>query len=261
MALQEGFAVERTAGLDRQLRLLDEDLALVFRQPAGHALRAVDRRSLDFGIRTAHRVGGDIVGTAEGLGTADRPGDRRGIQRQLLFHLVEDLEGIAAFAIHLVDEGDDRDIAHAADFEELQRARLDALGGIDDHDGGVDGGQRAIGVVGEILVTRRVEDVEDIVVIFEGHHRGDDGDAAFALDLHPVGARLHAILLRLDFAGKLNGAAEQQQLFGERRLTRVRVGDNSECAAAGDRLGETFGHACESCGIAAYLAIKARHCN
>ncbi|MGO8381439.1 hypothetical protein ACC745_38380, partial [Rhizobium ruizarguesonis] len=39
-------------------------------------------------------------------------------------------------------------IAHAADFEKLQRARLDTLGGIDDHEGGVDGGQRAIGVVG-----------------------------------------------------------------------------------------------------------------
>ena len=197
---------------------------------------------LDFGIRAAHRVGRQMVGTAEGLRAADRPGDRRGIQRQLLLDLVEDLEGIAAFAVHLVDEGDDRDVAHAADFEELQRARLDTLGGVDDHDGGIDGRQRAIGIVGEVLVTGRVEDVEDVVVILEGHDGGDDRDAAFALDLHPVGAGLDAILLRLDFAGELNGAAEQQQLFGERRLTRVRVRDNSECAAAGDRLGETFGH-------------------
>jgi hypothetical protein len=49
--------------------------------------------------------------------------------------------------------------------------------------------------------------------------------------------RLYTIFLRLDFAGKLNGAAEQQQFFGERGLTGIRVRDNSECAAAGDRLG------------------------
>ncbi len=129
-----------------------------------------------------------------------------------------------------------------ADLEQLQRSRLDALGGVDDHDGGIDRRQRAIGIVGEVFVAGRIEHVEDIAVIFEGHHRGDDRDAAFALDLHPVRAGLDAVLLRLDFAGKLDGAAEQQQLFGQRRLAGIRVGDNSKGAAAGDRLGETFGH-------------------
>ena len=78
--------------------------------------------------------------------------------------------------------------------------------------------------------------------ILEGHHRGDDRDAALALDLHPVRAGLDAVLLGLDLAGELDGATEQQQLLGERGLARVRVCDNSKGAAAGDRLGETFGH-------------------
>ncbi len=103
--------------------------------------------------------------------------------------------GVARLAVHLVDEGDDRDVAQPADLEQLQRARLDALGGVDDHDGAVDRGQRAVGVVGKILVARRVQEVEDVVAIFERHHRGDDGDTALALDLHPVGAGLDAILL------------------------------------------------------------------
>jgi hypothetical protein len=42
------------------------------------------------------------------------------VERQLLLDLVEDLEGIAAFAVHLVDEGDDRDVAQAADLEQLR---------------------------------------------------------------------------------------------------------------------------------------------
>jgi hypothetical protein len=242
MAFKEGFPVEWTAGLAGEFQFLDEGFALVFRQVFGNRLRTVDRGRFDLGVAAAKRVVGKVVGAAEGLGAADRPGDRRGVERQLLLDLVENLEGIAAFAVHLVDEGDDRDVAHAAHLEQLQRARLDALGGVDDHHRGVDGGQRSVGVVGEVLVAGRVEDVEDIAVIFEGHHRGDDGNAALALDLHPVGPRMNAVLLRLDLAGELDRAAEQQQLFGERGLARVGVGDDRKCAAARDFAGKHGSH-------------------
>ena len=102
--------------------------------------------------------------------------------------------------------------------------------------------QRAVGVVGKVLVAGRVEQVEDVVAILEGHHRGDDRDAALALDLHPVGARLHAVLLGLDLAGQLDRAAEQQQLFGQRRLAGVGVRDDRESAAARHRAFDVFGH-------------------
>jgi hypothetical protein len=42
---------------------------------------------------------------------ADRPGHRRAVERQLLLDLVEDLERDRGLAVHLVDEGDDRDVA------------------------------------------------------------------------------------------------------------------------------------------------------
>jgi hypothetical protein len=45
-------------------------------------------------------------------------------------------------------------------------------GGVDHHNGGIHRRQRAIGVLAEILVARRVEQVEDNAVAFEGHHRG-----------------------------------------------------------------------------------------
>ena len=75
--------------------------------------------------------------------------------------LVQQLERVLRLAVHLVDEGDDRDVAQAADLEQLQGLRLDALGGVQHHDRGVGGGQRAVGVLGEVLVARRVEQVED----------------------------------------------------------------------------------------------------
>ena len=37
------------------------------------------------------------------------------------------LERLAPVAVQLVDEGDDRDAAHAADLEQLDGLRLDAL--------------------------------------------------------------------------------------------------------------------------------------
>src|SRR5690606_9660077 len=99
-----------------------------------------------------------------------------GVERQRFLYLVEQIERLARFAVELIDEGDDGDVAQAADFEQFARARFDAAGGVDHHDRGVDGGERAIGIVGEVFVARRVEQIEDRAVVLEGHHGGGDGD-------------------------------------------------------------------------------------
>ena len=43
-------------------------------------------------------------------------------------------KGVAGFAVHLVDEGKDGDVAQGAHFEQLDGLGLDALCGVDDHD-------------------------------------------------------------------------------------------------------------------------------
>ncbi len=47
-----------------------------------------------------------------------------------------------------------------------------------------------------------------------------------------------ALALGLDLAGQIDGAAEQQQLFGQRGLAGVRMRDDRESAAAGDLSGK-----------------------
>jgi hypothetical protein len=84
------------------------------------------------------------------------------------------------------------------------------------------------------LVTRRVEQVEDAILVLERHRRGADRDAALALDLHPVGACATLLAPSFHRAGELDGAAEQQDLFGERRLAGVGVRNDREGAPAGD---------------------------
>ena len=43
--------------------------------------------------------------------------------------------------------------------EQLDGLGLDALGGVDDHDGGVGSHERTVGILGEVLVAGGVEDV------------------------------------------------------------------------------------------------------
>ena len=101
---------------------------------------------------------------------ADWPSDRRSIERQCFLDLVDELERVAALAIHLVDECNDRNVAQPADLEQLARARLDALGRIDHHHGRIDRGESPICVFGEVLVAGSIEEIEHAALEPEGKH-------------------------------------------------------------------------------------------
>ena len=192
------------------------------------------------------------VNAAESLAHADGPGDRRATDLQHALHLVQQLQAVAHLAVVLVHEGDDGRAAQPADVQQLDGLLLHALGGVDHHQGAVHRGQHAVGVFGEVLVARGVQQVDGVVAVLELHHRGRHRDAALLLDLHPVGGGELAAFLALDGAGHLNGAGEQQQLFGERGLTGVRVGDDGEGAAVGHFFGdagEFGGHGIACIGI------------
>src|SRR6516225_11179045 len=77
-------------------------------------------------VEKPHAAVFDIDRADEIAAAPDRPGDRRGVERERLFDLVDQVERVAALAIHLVDERDDRDVAQPAHFEQLAGARLDA---------------------------------------------------------------------------------------------------------------------------------------
>ena len=102
---------------------------------------------------------------------ADRPVHWAHIKRQCIGDFVDRLKCGATFTIHLVDEGDDRNAAQAANFEKLAGLGLNTFCGVDDHDGRIDRSQRPIGIFGEILMPRRVEQIEDNAVFLKRHHR------------------------------------------------------------------------------------------
>ncbi len=241
MALAKRLEFERLAGLRHQREFVLDRADVEIGVAAGEIGDVDLLRRAGLGaaaLQEAHAAGGEIVGAEKIAAAADRPGHRRGVERQRLFDLVQKLERVAALAVHLVDEGDDGNVAQAADLEQLSGPRLDALGGVDHHDGGIDRRQRAVGVFGEILVARRIQEVEDQALEFERHHRGDDGDTALAFDLHPVGTGVAPLALGLDLPGQIDRAAEQQELLGQRGLAGVRVRDDRKGPPARDFRGE-----------------------
>lgn len=110
--------------------------------------------------------------------------------------------------------------------------RLNTFGTIDHDDGRIDGSECAEGVFGKVLVTRRVEDVDFIVLIVELHDRGGDGDSALAFDFHPVGGGSLAYLVAFHSTSHLYLSAKEEEFFCERGFTGIGVRNDGEGAAA-----------------------------
>ena len=64
----------------------------------------------------------------------------------------------------------------------------------------------AVGVLAEVLVAGRVEQVDHVVAVGHLHHARRDRDAALLFDLHPVAGGVAAGLAALDGAGDLDRA-------------------------------------------------------
>ena len=133
-----------------------------------------------------------------------------------------------------MDEDHDGSLAHTTHFHQAACLGLYALRTIDDDDDAIDSGEGTEGIFGEVLVTRRVEDVDLVACIFEAHDGGSYGDTALLLDLHPVTGRSLLNLVTLDSTSYVDGAPEEEELLGEGGLTSIRVADDSERASLVD---------------------------
>ena len=170
----------------------------------------------------------------------DRPRRRRRPQTDLRLDLVEQLERFATGTVVLVEERQHRQAAAPAHLEQLERLGLDALGAVEHHHHGVDAGEHPVGVLGEVLVAGRVEEVDHVVAVGELQHGRADRDAPLALQLHPVRRRRPSAFAGLDGTGTLHRAGVEQELLGQRGLAGVGVADDRERPPAG-RFGEHVG--------------------
>ena len=130
-------------------------------------------------LRNALLVGGeqveflliDVVHSLELGSLIDWPRQGAHLYFKFLLKLVKQVEGVAPFAVHLVDEDDYRRVAHAAYVHQLARLRLHALRPVHHDDGRVYGGKRAVSVFGEVLVARRIKYVDLVALVVKLHDR------------------------------------------------------------------------------------------
>ena len=143
-----------------------------------------------------------------------------------------DALGLGGGEIDLVEDGDDFVVGVERLVDIGEGLRLDALGGVDDQQRTLAGGERARDFVGEVDMAGGVDEVEDIVLavlgaVVQADGLRLDGDAALALDIH----RIEHLLLHL---ARFEPAGGLDQPVGERRLAMVDMGDDGEIADVGD---------------------------
>ena len=134
---------------------------------------------------------------------------------------------------HLIDKDDHWGISHAAHLHQLSGLRLHTLGRVHHDDGRVHGSQRAVSILGKVLVTRGVQDVHlvrlarlTIRQIVKFHHGCRYRDTSLLLDVHPVGCSRLSDLIVLDGTSHLNLSTKEQELLSQCSLTSIWVRNN-----------------------------------
>ena len=142
--------------------------------------------------------------------------------------LVLDLVDHGGFHVDLVQHGDDFEVVSDGEVEVRDGLCLDALRGVDDEQGALARGDGARDLVGEVDVSRGVDQVERVSFAVAGrvlHLDGValDGDSLFAFELHVIED------LRLHFA-LVQGIGLFQQAVCEGRFPVVDMGYDAEVA-------------------------------
>ena len=169
-----------------------------------------------------------VIDSLKGLAGPDRPVHRAAGDPKLPLDLVDQLKGVPRLTVHLIDKCKNRNMAAGTDLEKLSRLGLHTLGTVDDHDRRVCRHERSIGVLGEILMAGRVQDINAEPAVIELEDRGSDRDTSLLLDLHPVRNRMSRRRLALYGTCEIDRTAVEQEFFCQCCLARVGVRDDRE---------------------------------
>ena len=111
----------------------------------------------------------NVKDALEACTLVDRPGKRTHFYLEFLFQFVEQFKGVTTFAVHLVDEDDNGGVPHAAYLHQFASLSLHTFCTVHYYDGRIYCRKGAIGILAEVLVTRRVKNVHLVVAIVKLH--------------------------------------------------------------------------------------------
>ena len=148
------------------------------------------------------------------------------VGREFLDKVVQNGKRVGAHTIDFVDETDDGYVSCLECAPEGFGLGLDAFDGREQENGGVEDTQRSFDFGGEVDVPGCVDKVDLDVAPGEGEGGGPHGDAATLFDVEGVG-QARALV---DAAGGADAAAQEEHLLGERGLSGVDMGDDTDVA-------------------------------
>ena len=151
---------------------------------------------------------------------------------KFFFQFIKQVERITPLTVHLVDEDDDRRIAHATHLHQFPGLCFNTLGRVDHNDGRVDSRQRAVSIFGKVLVTRCVEDVHLVIQIIKFHDGGRDRNTSLFLNIHPVGGGCFPNLIAFHSTCHLNLSSKKQEFLRECSLSRIGMRNDGKGASA-----------------------------
>ena len=182
-------------------------------------------------VERVERIFGDGIDALEKLTDANRERKRSGLNLQNAFNLVEQVEHMAAIQVHLVDERDNRRMAHTADIHQANRLLFNTVHAIDKHQSSVHGGQRTVRIFAEVLMPRGIDEIEHATFEREVQHGTRNRNTTLLFNLHPVTNSVALVGLRTHVPSLANHIPVPQELFGDGGFTGVRVADDGESAA------------------------------
>ena len=131
--------------------------------------------------------------------------------------------GVGAGEVELVEDGDNLQVMVDGLIGVGQCLGLDALGGIDQQEGPLAGGQAAGDLVAEIDMPGRVDELQGVVLPGKPDVLGLDRDAPFPL-------QLHGVEVLLTHQTRVDRTRQLEDAVGQRRLAVVDVGHDGEGA-------------------------------
>ena len=121
----------------------------------GHGFEVLGQ-ALAARLKHGHGVGAQVDNATKQFALAHGPGHGHAGHAQFALYFVQNVQWVSHFAVHFVDESDDGCVALAADFNEPSGLGFYAVGRVNHHEGGVYGGEHAVGVFAKVFVARGV---------------------------------------------------------------------------------------------------------
>ena len=164
---------------------------------------------------------------------ADRDLHGHGVRAEAIAHRLHGGEEVRAGAVHLVDEGDARNLVLVRLPPDGLGLRLDAGDRVEDGDRAVEDAEAPLDLDRKVHVPGRIDDVDPMVAPERRRRSRRDRDAALLLLGHPVHRR--GALVHLAHLVGATGVVEDP--LGRRRLARVDVGHDPDVPDAVERDG------------------------